>query len=120
MMNMMMMMRMMMIDALTSPPIVLPPQVKGNELVVSNTIRNDSGFYQCEVIADDRVYAVGTARLLVNNSREAPDAPTNVECTEKHPTALTVAWKQPSNFKDIHAFSVHYMPLSKFLEQISS
>ncbi|ODM98023.1 Protogenin B, partial [Orchesella cincta] len=85
--------------------------VKGNELVVSNTIRNDSGFYQCEVIADDRVYAVGTARLLVNNSREAPDAPTNVECVEKHPTALTVSWKQPSNFKDIHAFSVHYMPL---------
>ncbi|CAL8107639.1 unnamed protein product [Orchesella dallaii] len=85
-------------------------KVKGNELVVSNTIRNDSGFYQCEVIADDRVYAVGTARLLVNNSRDAPDAPTNVECIENHPTALTVSWKQPSNFKDIHAFSVHYMP----------
>ena len=26
-------------------------KTRGNELVLSNTIRNDSGFYQCEVLA---------------------------------------------------------------------
>lgn len=87
--------------------------MKGNELVVSNTIRNDSGFYQCEVIADDRVYAIGTARLLVNNNREAPDAPTAVMCVQRHPTSLTVSWAPPVKVEDIISFSIHYMPARK-------
>lgn len=83
-------------------------------MVVSNTIRNDSGFYQCEVIADDRVYAIGTARLLVNNNREAPDAPTNVGCLEQHPTSLTVSWTPPVKVEDIISFSIHYMPAREY------
>jgi len=85
-------------------------QAKGNEIVISNTIRNDSGFYQCEVIADDRVYSVGTARLFVENSREAPDAPFDLQCIESESRMLVVSWKVISR-ENITAFSIHYMPI---------
>ncbi|CAG7726772.1 unnamed protein product [Allacma fusca] len=82
-------------------------KTRGNELVISNTIRNDSGFYQCEVLADDRVYSIGTARLLVESAREQPDAPVDLQCKSESPRMITVTWKGP-NKADVKAFTVHY------------
>lgn len=75
--------------------------------MISNTIKNDSGFYQCEVVADDQIYAVGTARLLVENNREAPEAPYDIQCVQSFPKSLIISWKVASP-KNISAFSIHY------------
>ncbi len=78
-------------------------QAKGNEIVISNTIRNDSGFYQCEVVSDDQIYAVGTGRLL--------EAPYQLECIQSFSRSLMIKWKVSDNI--ITAFSIHYMPDGK-------
>lgn len=80
--------------------------------MISNTIRNDSGFYQCAVVANDHVYAVGTARLSVENNREAPDAPFDLQCTQSYSRALVISWKVASK-ENITALSIHYMPIGK-------
>ncbi|XP_035710982.1 protogenin isoform X2 [Folsomia candida] len=85
-------------------------KAKGNEIVISNTIRNDSGFYQCEVVSEDHIYAIGTARLSVENNREAPDAPFDLQCIQSQAKALVISWKVASR-DNITAFTIHYMAI---------
>jgi len=79
-------------------------------MVISNTIKNDSGFYQCEVTADQQVWAVGTARLVVENNVEAPDAPLDLICVKNYSRFVDIEWSVAAR-SDIKAFTIHYMSL---------
>ncbi|XP_054280101.1 protogenin B-like [Macrosteles quadrilineatus] len=78
------------------------------ELVVSNTVSNDSGVYQC-VASNSEGVAWAAARLLVNVSRDQPRPPTRVSCVPVSTTAVQLSWEQPSN-AGLKAFTIHYLP----------
>lgn len=85
-----------------------------SELVLSNTVTQDSGIYQCQ--AQNRAGAVSvSARLLVNVSEGTrPEPPSNLKAVAQSPTSVILTWNPPSNVpvEDVKAYTVHYMPLS--------
>ena len=80
---------------------------KNNELVISNTIRSDSGFYQCESGS-----YIGTTKLIVDSLHKEPDTPSDVTCHPQSSRSILVLWKR-ENAKNIQAFSLHYTPVGK-------
>ena len=58
-------------------------------------------------LADGKVYAVGTARLLVESGREQPDAPVELQCKAESSRMISVSWRGPSR-TDVKAYTVHY------------
>lgn len=81
------------------------------ELLLSNTVTDDSGVYQC--VATN---SVGTAwaagRLFVNASDDQPTPPLHFTCITLSPTQVQLSWDQLGDSK-IQAYTVHYLPTGK-------
>lgn len=83
------------------------------ELVLSNTVTDDSGIYQC--VANNSIGMVWAAgRLLVNASRDQPSPPINPHCLALSASRVHISWDQPAD-TDIKAYTVHYLPTGKSL-----
>ncbi|XP_014664618.1 PREDICTED: protogenin-like [Priapulus caudatus] len=81
------------------------------QLVVSQSIANDSAIYQC--VASNVVgtaTAAGEARI--NISEDEPDPPEGLVAYALSSTGINVTWdpSPPRNGKDIIAYSLHYTP----------
>ncbi|XP_075231320.1 protogenin-like [Lycorma delicatula] len=82
--------------------------LRHQELVLSNTVTDDSGIYQC--VANNSVGTVWAAgRLFVNASRDQPSPPINPHCLALSASTVHVSWDQPAD-TDIKAYTVHYLP----------
>lgn len=83
------------------------------ELVLSNTVTDDSGIYQCAVNNSvGMVWAAG--RLFVNASRDQPSPPINPHCLTLNASKVLLTWDQPVDNADIKAYTVHYLPTGKY------
>lgn len=78
------------------------------ELVLSNTVSNDSGVYQC-VASSAAGVAWAAARLTVNVSRGQPRPPSHLVCTTLSSSSVLLIWEQPIP-TSLKAFTIHYLP----------
>ncbi|KAG8273499.1 hypothetical protein J6590_019209 [Homalodisca vitripennis] len=86
-----------------------------DELVLSNTVSNDSGVYQC--IATNSVGSVwAAARLQVNASKNQPRPPTHLTCTTLSATTVNLTWEQ---INPVNAFTIHLLPTDGGEERMS-
>ncbi|XP_033606589.1 protogenin isoform X2 [Cryptotermes secundus] len=81
-----------------------------SELVLSNTVTDDSGLYQC--LAYNRVGESWVAgRLLVNMSRIQPEPPQGLTCYTLSDSAVRLECKEPAKPQNnITAYTIHYLP----------
>ncbi|XP_046398270.1 protogenin-like isoform X2 [Ischnura elegans] len=99
-------------------------------LVLSNTVTDDSGLYQCVARVGKRhgheIEVWSAARLLVNVSRFQPDPPQGLSCRPHSPTEVQLDWSAPPPLRseeglgagsDIKAYTVHYLPTVGGVEQ---
>ncbi|XP_069674943.1 protogenin-like [Periplaneta americana] len=80
------------------------------ELVLSNTVTDDSGLYQC--MARNKIGESWVAgRLLVNMSRFQPEPPQGLTCRTLSDSQVKLEWKEPAKFvNNITAYTIHYLP----------
>lgn len=91
-----------------------------SELVLSNTVTQDSGIYQCQAQNRAGVTSV-SARLLVNVSEGTrPEPPSNLKAVALTPTVVLLTWDPPRNvpIDDVKAYTVHYMLSAAVSEEI--
>lgn len=69
-------------------------------LLVSNTVSNDSGFYQC--FASNQYGTVWAGAMLnISSSPFEPAPPINISCRTLSPTQIQVSWrKSPTDIPD--------------------
>jgi hypothetical protein len=83
---------------------------RASELVLANTVTDDSGLYQC--MARNRAgesWAAG--RLMVNMSRFQPDPPQGLTCHTLSDSLVRLEWKEPARTaNNITAYTIHYLP----------
>ncbi|XP_039300274.1 LOW QUALITY PROTEIN: protogenin-like, partial [Nilaparvata lugens] len=84
---------------------------RNQSLVLSNSVPDDSGVYQCVLSNGVGAGAWAAARVLVNvSTSDQPAAPTSLQCTATSATQVTVTWQQPTSAKEVQAYTVHYLP----------
>lgn len=76
--------------------------------MLSNTVSNDSGVYQC-VASSAAGVAWAAARLTVNVSRGQPRPPSHLVCTTLSSSSVLLSWEQPIP-TSLKAFTIHYLP----------
>uniref|UniRef100_T1IJK3 Uncharacterized protein n=1 Tax=Strigamia maritima TaxID=126957 RepID=T1IJK3_STRMM len=84
-------------------------KIKNFELVILQTVTNDSGLYQCT--AENTVGRVSAdARLKINMSRDQPDPPTGLIARTLSSTSMELSWNASTsrNGLSIQAYTVHY------------
>ncbi|XP_071453231.1 protogenin-like [Hetaerina americana] len=99
-------------------------------LVLSNTVTDDSGLYQCVARGGKHqgheIEVWSAARLLVNVSRFQPEPPQGLSCRPHSPTEVQLDWLAPPPLRsdeglgagsDIKAYTVHYLPTIGGVEQ---
>jgi len=76
-------------------------KAKGKQLLlVSNTVSNDSGFYQCFASNQYGTTWAG-AMLNISSSPFEPAPPINISCRTLSPTQIQVSWrKSPTDVPD--------------------
>lgn len=74
------------------------------ELLISNSIASDTGFYQC-MFHNSVGENWGLAHLYVNSSGLQPP-PSNLTCHEHGDDFIIVHWNPP--MEDVTAYTVHY------------
>ena len=85
-----------------------------SQLVLSNTVTQDSGVYQCQ--AQNRAGLVSAAaRLLVNITGRRPEPPSRLRAVPLSPTEIVLSWDPPRNvpLDDVTAYTVHYVLLGR-------
>ncbi|KDR23242.1 Protogenin [Zootermopsis nevadensis] len=81
-----------------------------SELVLSNTVTDDSGLYQC--MTRNKVGESWVAgRLLVNMSRFQPEPPQGLTCRTLSDSLVKLEWQEPAkSVNNITAYTIHYLP----------
>ncbi|KAG8225283.1 hypothetical protein J437_LFUL001896, partial [Ladona fulva] len=100
---------------------------KQSVLVLSDTVTNDSGLYQCVARTGKyrglEIEAWSAARLLVNVSQYQPEPPDGLTCRPHSPTQVQLDWMAPPLLwsgqstgveNHIKAYTVHYLPTDEF------
>ena len=80
------------------------------ELLISNLVIQDTGLYQCWG-SNEAGTAVGTSRVYIEPSENAPGHPVNVVAEPLGPTSIRVVWEgTPSKNNHVTmAYTVHYV-----------
>lgn len=85
-----------------------------SQLVLSNTVTQDSGIYQCQ--AENRAGLVSAAaRLLVNITGRRPEPPSRLRAVPLSASDVVLSWDPPRNvpLDDVTAYTVHYTLLGR-------
>jgi len=81
-----------------------------SELVLANTVTDDSGLYQC-MARNEAGESWAAGRLMVNMSRFQPDPPQGLTCQVLSDSLVRLECKEPArSANNITAYTVHYFP----------
>lgn len=72
---------------------------ENNLLLVSTTVSNDSGFYQC--FASNQIGTAWAGALFtISPSPYEPSPPINISCRTLSSTQIQVSWRKPTDIPD--------------------
>jgi len=81
-----------------------------SELVLANTVTDDSGLYQC-MARNKAGESWAAGRLMVNMSRFQPDPPQGLTCYVLSDSLVRLECKEPArSANNITAYTIHYFP----------